>query len=191
VREAVIDQPGVGVKGRWTAAGCGAISTGPGPGNPQGGGRLANSSTALGRALAVLAFLAVSWPNQSMADMQRFQWQNRPLVVIAPAADDPALARQLAIAEAHAEGWRDRDMVTIVVAGDRPVTVDGAAAADLANGALRRRFGVTGQDFAAVLVGKDGTAKLRGDAPITAERLFETIDAMPMRRREMREREGS
>jgi hypothetical protein len=79
--------------------------------------------------------------------------------------------------------------VTVVVAGDRPVTVDGTKAKDLANDALRGRFGVTGNSFAAILVGKDGTEKLRHDAPVTAAKLFATIDAMPMRRREMREEE--
>lgn len=153
---------------------------------------MATSIKAVGRGLAALALpLAIAWTHPSEAGMQRFQWQNRPLVVIAPSADAPALARQLAIAETHAEGWRERDMVTIVVAGDRPVSVDGIPAKDLDNEALRRRYAVTGDAFAAILVGKDGTVKLRRAGPIAAERLFETIDAMPMRRREMREQDGA
>jgi len=35
-----------------------------------------------------------------------------------------------------------------------------------------------------VLIGKDGGEKLRSAQPITAERLFATIDAMPMRQSE-------
>jgi hypothetical protein len=140
--------------------------------------------------LAILAVTALTVPSTSEAGMQRFQWQNRPLLVFAPDGDDSALARQLEIAESHAAGWRERDMVTVVVAGDRPVTVDGTKAKDLANDTLRGRFGVTGNSFAAILVGKDGTEKLRRDAPISAAQLFRTIDAMPMRQREMGEREG-
>ena len=140
--------------------------------------------------LAVLAVTALTLPSTSEAGMQRFQWQNRPLLVFAAGAEDPALQRQLAIARDHAAGWRARDMVTIVVAGDRPVTVDGTKAKDLANDTLRGRFGVTGNSFAAILVGKDGTEKLRRDAPISAPKLFETIDAMPMRQREMRDQDG-
>ncbi len=122
--------------------------------------------------------------------MQRFEWQNRPLLVFAPGSDDPALERQIAIADRHRAGWRERDMVTIVVAGDRPVTVDGTRAKDLVNDALRQRYGVTGDSFAAILVGKDGTEKLRHTRPIAASKLFQTIDAMPMRRREMREQDA-
>jgi hypothetical protein len=144
----------------------------------------------LAQGLAALAIAALTVPSTSEAGMQRFQWQNRPLLVFAPAGDDPALARQLEIAARHADGWRERDMVTIVVPGDRPVTVDGTRAKDLGNDALRQRFEVTGDSFAAILVGKDGTEKLRHDAPVSAAKLFQTIDAMPMRRQEMREEEG-
>ena len=41
--------------------------------------------------------------------------------------------------------------------------------------------------FAAVLVGKDGGEKFRSEGPVSPEVLFEIIDAMPMRRREMRD----
>ena len=142
-------------------------------------------------AVATLAVTALTVPSTSEAGMQRFQWQNRPLLVFAPGAEDPALQRQLAIARDHAAGWRARDMVTIVVAGDRPVTVDGTRAKNLANPTLRQRYRVTGDSFAAILVGKDGTEKLRHDAPISADKLFRTIDAMPMRRREMREQDDA
>jgi hypothetical protein len=39
-------------------------------------------------------------------------------------------------------------------------------------------------------VGKDTTVKRRGSAPVAMESLFEQIDRMPMRRREMRRRKG-
>lgn len=55
-------------------------------------------------------------------------------------------------------------------------------------GRARHDFGVEGGRFAAVLVGKDGTAKFRSDAPFPAPDLFALIDAMPMRRREVREK---
>jgi hypothetical protein len=144
--------------------------------------------TAVG--LALIGLLSIGVPQAREAGMERFRWQNRVLLVFAPGPHDPVLRRQLGIAQRHAAGWRDRDMVTIVVGGARPVTVDGTPAKDLANDALRRRYDVSGHGFAAVLVGKDGTEKLRRDGPIPAATLFETIDAMPMRRREMRERDA-
>ena len=119
--------------------------------------------------------------------MQRLQWQNRPLVVFAPDRTDARFRRQLAIAERHADGFAERDMVVIAVVGAEPVGVDGKPAKDLANATLRQRYRVPAGAFAAILVGKDGTEKLRRGEAIAAETLFATIDAMPMRRREMRQ----
>ena len=48
-----------------------------------------------------------------------------------------------------------------------------------------------GDDFTCMLVGKDGGVKLSSDTPVPAERLSDVIDAMPMRRREMREQNGT
>ena len=43
-------------------------------------------------------------------------------------------------------------------------------------------------DFQAVLIGKDGGVKARWAEPVSLNALYELIDAMPMRQREMRER---
>ena len=89
--------------------------------------------------------------------------QPRRLYAYAPTASDPALIRQRTLIDAAHAGMAERDLVLIEVIGKRP-------------------------HFEAVLVGKDGGEKLRTDTPITPERLFETVDAMPMRRQEMRQR---
>ena len=45
------------------------------------------------------------------------------------------------------------------------------------------------EEFAVVLIGRDGGEKFRSDGPVSVEELFSKIDEMPVRRREMRERE--
>jgi hypothetical protein len=52
---------------------------------------------------------------------------------------------------------------------------------------LYDHFGVPADAFRVVLVGKDGTEKRRDAEPVTARSIFDTIDAMPMRQREMRD----
>ena len=106
------------------------------------------------------------------SDLDRYRWKSRVLV-IAAAADDPRAAVQGRIAEAAASGMRERDLVVVRAIGE------GREAA-----ALRRRLGLPATGFRAVLVGKDGGAKLTAEEPIPAERLFSTIDAMPMRQEE-------
>lgn len=53
--------------------------------------------------------------------------------------------------------------------------------------AARERFGVESGTFAALLVGKDGTVKNRSSEPVGPGGIFALVDAMPMRRRELRE----
>ncbi|MFC6388654.1 DUF4174 domain-containing protein [Methylorubrum zatmanii] len=106
-----------------------------------------------------------------------YRWTSRVLVLAAGDAGDPKLAAQReALASARA-GAAERDLVTLEAVGP------GERA-----GALRRHLGLSGEGFRAVLVGKDGGAKLTSDEPIPPQRLFATIDAMPMRREEAKRR---
>lgn len=50
-----------------------------------------------------------------------------------------------------------------------------------------RKWRVT-HDFEVLLIGKDGTEKLRSTTPVKLETLFDLIDTMPMRKAEMRRR---
>lgn len=117
--------------------------------------------------------------------LDRYRGKHRPLLLFAPAPDHRALREQLAAVDAHRAGFAERDMVLLVVyphGGTAPDTEVSHVDAD----ALRNRFGVAADEFAAVLVGKDGTEKLRSGLGVELEDLFREVDAMPMRQREMR-----
>ena len=104
-----------------------------------------------------------------------YRWKARVLVIAAPEAGDARLsAQRQALASARA-GVAERDLVTLEAVGPEARAV-----------ALRRALGLPGDAFRAVLVGKDGGTKLASEEPIPPQRLFSTIDAMPMRRDEMR-----
>lgn len=137
-------------------------------------------------AAAVLAVVAGSTSTPASA-MQVYKWKNRPLLVFAPAPGNRGLTRQRRIYTGQAKAFRERDIVVISVIGGQLWSWLGPGPGMTAD-QLRRRFGVGRNDFRAILVGKDGGVKLSSSEPISAQRLFRTIDAMPMRRREMRER---
>ncbi len=114
--------------------------------------------------------------------LEALRWRKRVMVVFAPSPDDPRLREQRREATVLAAGPDDRDLHLVVVAGDR---VEGAtdAAAE-----LRRRFHMEPAAFRVLLVGKDGGVKLSEAQVVPAPRFAELIDAMPMRRDEMRGR---
>lgn len=124
-------------------------------------------------------------------DLARYRDRRRVLVLFAPAAADRALAAEDAALRERAAGLADRDLVVVRVleaggsaAEGRPLDAGDAAA-------LRRRLRAEPGRFTAVLVGKDGHVALRAHAPVVAGRLFPAIDAMPMRRDEVRRRGGA
>ena len=121
------------------------------------------------------------------------RWEHRLLFVFVPANAADARAEQEDEFEGHDAGFRDRDLRLFTLTGpDRGTlrTEPGAEPRPLTVAAVERiydRFGVPADAFRVVLVGKDGTEKRRNAEPVTARSVFDTIDAMPMRQREMRE----
>ena len=138
------------------------------------------------RRLAALAAAILLTPGTEAAvpdPLQRYVGKSRVLLVFAPGEDNPTLAEQRRIMASAAQGAGQRELVVVEIVGTR---VSGPAmSTDDGPNALRRRFGVPPAAFRAVLVGKDGGAKLLEAAPIEADRLFAVVDAMPMRQREM------
>lgn len=103
---------------------------------------------------------------------------DRLLLIFAADAGAPQLLAQRAALDDV--GLRARDVTRIEVVGDTVTGATNTAAT------LRRRYEVDRGAFRVVLVGKDGGVKLDERAPISAATLHATIDAMPMRRQEMR-----
>ena len=56
---------------------------------------------------------------------------------------------------------------------------------------LAKKYNVDAKSFAVVLIGKDGHDAFRAARPVKPETLYGVIDAMPMRRAEMKRPPGS
>lgn len=119
------------------------------------------------------------------AAMSGYRWKHRPVVVIAGPGGEAALAEQRRIFSANISGLRERGVVIVWVTGNT-VTTELGPGPGISSEQLRRRFGAPENGFRVVLVGKDGGTKLSRSTPLPLNMLFGTIDAMPMRREEMR-----
>ena len=121
---------------------------------------------------------------------------HRVLLVFAPSDRDPRYVRQMQILEHHDAEMQERDLVLIPVVTESgpqitPETlrvIRGRGMSDEEQLLARQRFHLAPEAFAVVLLGKDGGEKLRVTAPVSMERLNRTIDAMPMRKDEMKAR---
>ena len=94
---------------------------------------------------------------------------HRKLLVFRSTHDARSYEQQMAELQAHAQDRKERDL--LIVEGDEK---------------LRGSFHVPADEFAIVLIGKDGGEKLRRHTPLTVRELNAVIDAMPMRQQEMR-----
>ena len=149
-------------------------------------------------ALALTPAVTMATPPADSVDfrLQEHHWEHRLLFVFAASDTSEGLAQQQEFFAGRDAGFRDRDLLLLTVTGaDRGTrrTVPGADAEPLTEAAARRlreRFDVAPDAFRVVLVGKDGTEKRRDAEPVTTRSIFDTIDAMPMRQREMRESSG-
>jgi hypothetical protein len=143
--------------------------------------------------LFVSPVMADASPDSVDFRLDAHRWEHRLLFVFAPSDSADALAVQEDRFEGHDAGFRDRDLLLLTITGDETGTLREAPGTDArplteaAVGRLYDHFGVPADAFRVLLVGKDGTEKRRDAEPVTVRSVFDTIDAMPMRQREMRE----
>jgi hypothetical protein len=113
-----------------------------------------------------------------------------PLLVFAPAMDDPQLVEQFNQLKAHATELRSRDLlyVPIVPEGhNQPIPRSRIHTASLSEdelAAMRHHFKVEPTEFLVILIGKDGGEKLNSRTPVPAEQLKQLTDPLPPHRGE-------
>lgn len=139
-----------------------------------------------------VASVAAASPDRSQGiefKLSDYQWQHRILLVFASSTDSSQYRQQMQIWQADVAGADDRDLKLVQILGTGESQVDGRSLSSASADRLRQQFGIPPEEFAVILVGKDGTEKQRSQTPIDLAMLFRTIDAMPMRQQEMRSRQ--
>ena len=109
-------------------------------------------------------------------NLDEFVWIKRPLVVFADSPADPRFIQQMEFITDRLDELAERDV--IVLTDTNPG----------GESALRERLHPRG--FMLVLIGKDGTIYLRKPLPWDVREISRSIDKMPMRKQEIRDRRG-
>lgn len=137
--------------------------------------------------VALAAALCTAQAPSGLVKLENLKDEARPLLIFAARPDDPQLEIQLRTLAEHAAATHDRQIVPFALPYRSPQPTPAKLAEDDVD-LLRRRFHVAPGDFAVVLLGKDGGEKLQSSKPLSMDRLSAVIDAMPMRREEMKGR---
>lgn len=120
--------------------------------------------------------------------LSELRWEHRVLLIFAGDAGDEDYQEQLRILREAESGLQDRKLVRISFAPGTPARFEDRPITEESERAIRRAFEAEESGFQFVLLGLDGGEKLRSGKPVSAEGLFARIDRMPMRARELRNR---
>lgn len=116
-------------------------------------------------------------PAQELGDLR---WQHRILLLMDP-HESPLCDQQLKILRGHTAAFQERDLLLFVFNGknllDEQGRVSPIGVKEVPNPSYE---GV-------ILIGKDGGVKLRKPFTVEAQLIFDRIDAMPMRKAEIRD----
>ena len=115
--------------------------------------------------------------------LSAYRDKNRVLLVFAPTAQDPAYLEQLRLWQGEKAGFEDRQLVVVpyFASAKRP-TPDPLPQVP----ALMKKHAIAPDAFGVILIGKDGRDAFHTARPVPAPFLYGIIDAMPLRRAEVK-----
>ena len=121
-------------------------------------------------------------------DISQFNWKNRLLFIFAPQEGDSFFQALQSEISTQPDEISERDLVVFKIFETGPSYQENIQLDTRTAAAIRNKFAAPLGQFTCILVGKDGGTKLRRHAPLKLEEVFDLIDAMPMRREEMRQK---
>ncbi len=145
--------------------------------------------------LSILLFLGLTIPHlPAMAQnnpLASYRWQNRLLLVFVPQVEDERLTTiQNTLNQVECE-FKERDLLLGVFTSNAVSRIGNDSISSYQEAQLRAKYGIKSNQFAVILIGKDGQPKNQLSQVPEIERIFGQIDQMPMRQREMANRQTS
>jgi len=121
-------------------------------------------------------------------DLNAYRWKQRLLFLFVPSADDPSYLSLKVEIEHQAKEVLDRDLLIahVLEKGEGRLGMERLSSGQ--GYSLRKYLSVPPGRFMSILVGKDGGVKFRQDRMVGLQDIFRVIDAMPMRRQEMKKK---
>lgn len=132
----------------------------------------------------ILIFLFMNMTTLNSQPISKHQWKDRLILLFSNTPENAAAVEQLALFKDNVREMKERDLLIYRI---HPEQVIGPDKESKLNTEWFYKYYKVGKDeFNVILIGKDGGEKLRSEALIPPEKIFELIDSMPMRRAEMR-----
>ena len=142
--------------------------------------------------IGLFFFPLLSWGQPSTPTLSAYQWENRILVIVSPSTDHPTYQQQYHAWKSEQEAYIDRDLLLFQLFPHSLVMPTGDTLTDpIQIEHWTAHHTISPHTFEVILIGKDGGEKIRQSHLLPNSQLFATIDRMPMRRAEMRQKRTS
>ncbi len=120
-------------------------------------------------------------------DLNKYRWHKRMIIIFSPQVINPQYRELKRKLERSIPEMDDRDLIKVEILTDGTSKVEDYVVPEDVEINLRERYRIDPAHFAAILVGKDGQEKCRWESGVDVQEIFSRIDAMPMRREEIKE----
>ena len=132
----------------------------------------------------LLALTLFSAMFSSAQDLSKHKWENRLILIITDDENNSTFKAQLAELRKDLPGLEERKLIIYqVFPGEYKTGLNGDNKKKSSR--LYNDYKKSGSGFEVVLLGLDGGIKLQQNELLKLEKLYATIDVMPMRRREV------
>lgn len=138
--------------------------------------------------LALISIITTTIP-MSAQDFSSHKWKDRLLLVLTTENSKDIYKEQMNVLKENIAGLEERKLVIYSVMPEKyrkGMNAEKWKKSTSLNGQYREDE----KEFEVILIGLDGNVKLRQSEILSIEKLFGTIDAMPMRRNEMRNKKN-
>jgi hypothetical protein len=134
--------------------------------------------------IIAIVILLISSTTMSAQDLSSHEWKDRLLIILTSDNSKKLYSDQMEILNEDIKGLKERKLVIYSVMPNqykKGIQTEKWIQSNL----LNDRFREDKKSFEVILMGLDGGIKLRQSEVLSLEKLYGTIDAMPMRRNEI------
>lgn len=135
--------------------------------------------------IIIILMTILSLNTMQSQQLEKHQWKNRVLLIISDNEASDNYKNQILKLEAAQDGLIERKVLVYNVLPNK-YKVSNSSNNWIASSVLFNTFMDTNDAFTVILIGLDGTVKLKKEAVLATKTLFDLIDSMPMRQAEMR-----
>ena len=138
--------------------------------------------------LIMVALIICATSETLPMDLTQFQWKNRMLFIFAQDGNHPLFKDlQIQVVAQKAE-VDDRDLIIFELPAKGSTRMGTTPLDRQQADSIRAHLDIPGNTFSLILVGKDGGIKLKREDRVDLSDVFGLIDSMPMRQREMQQK---